>query len=219
MTDIEINVRGSHSATVPPERACVYATVSADGPTPEPVLQLVATALAQVTHSLESRLDADNGPVHRYTVDQIRKGAHRPYNQDGRQLPLVHTAAASLTVVFGDAEELAAWVVWAAALPAVAISHIEWTLTEPTRQRTERDTRLEAVRDAARRAQDYADALNLGPVHVRALSDTGLTGPTQPRVMMARAKADSGLPELSLRPENIEVSADINATFVVTGGQ
>lgn len=216
MTDVEINVRGSHSLRVPPEQATVYITVSADGPAPDPVISFVRGALAEVTATLEARHHPDRGPVTRYAVEQIRKGAHRPYNQDGRQLPLVHTATASVTATFTDFDDLSNWVDRAAALDGIGINHIEWTLTDATGRAIEREIRQEAVRDAVRRAQDYADALGLGPVTARAINDTGLSGP-QPKVMMARAMADpaGGAPEISLRPDDVEVEAQVEARFGV----
>lgn len=214
MTDVHINVRGAHSVTLPPERASVYATVSADGPAPAPVLQLVAATLAEVSASLDAQHDPERGPVTRYAVEQIHKGAHRPYNQDGRQMPLVHTASAALTATFTDFDALADWIGRVAGLDGVAINHIEWALTDEHRQAVERATRQEAVRDARRRAQDYAEALDLGPVLVRTISDTGLSGP-EPKVMMARAV--SGPPEITLRPEDVRIEAHVEATFAVSG--
>ena len=217
MTDVEINVRGSHSVTVRPERATVYAAVSADGPVPEPVVQVVAATLAEVTDHLESLHDQER--VTRYSVEQVRKGAHRPYSQDGRQLPLVHTAAASVTATFADFDALAAWVGRVALMDGVGVNHIEWTLTDATLRAVEREIRQEAVRDAVRRAQDYADALDLGPVAVRAISDTGLSGPGQPKVLMARAMADSagGPPQISLRPDDLQIETQVEARFAVSG--
>lgn len=216
MTDVQINVRGSHSVSVPPERAVVHATVSADGPSPEPVMQFVASALAEVASSLESRHDPEAGPVIRYSVEQVRKGAHRPYNQDGRQLPLVHTAAASVTATFTDFDDLGTWVDRTAAIDGVGIGYIEWTLTDTTRHAAEREIRQEAVREAQRRAQDYADAVGLGPVRVRTISDPGLSGPGEPRVLMARAMAApaGGPAEISLRPDDIVIEVGVEATFV-----
>lgn len=217
MADVEINVRGSHTATVAPERATVYAGVSAHGGEPEPVARAVAGVLSQVTATLEVLHDPDNGPVTKFVVEQIRTGAHHPYSQGGRQLPMVHTATASVTATFADFEDLASWIDLAAGMEGVGINHIEWTLTDPTRHEVERRTRQDAVRDAVRRAQDYADALELGPVAVRAISDTGLSSGPQPRVLMARAVSDPGgeAPELSLRPDDVTIEAQVEATFVV----
>lgn len=217
MTGVEINVRGSHSVTVPPELATVYAAVSADGPAPEPLVKFVASVLAGVTDSLEARHDPANGPVTRYVVEQLRKSAHRPYSQDGRQLPLVHTASASVIATFTDFGDLAAWLDRTATLDGVGVNHIEWTLTGDTRHTVEREIRQEALRDAVRRAQDYADALDLGPVAIRTISDAGLSGQAQPKVLMARAMADpaGGTPQISLRPDDIQIEVQVEAKFEV----
>jgi len=217
MTPVEITVCGSHTVSVPPQQATVYANLGAEGSAPQPVFDAVATAMADVTHSLESRRHAANPPVLKFAVDQVRRGSHRPFSRDGEQLPLVHTAAVSITATFTDFEDLAGWVGWTAGVPGLAIGYIDWALTDANRLHVERTTRQEAVRDARRRAQDYADALDLGTVTVRTISDPGLGGPPQRKVMMASAVSDptGGRPEISLRPEEVEINAQVEATFVV----
>ena len=73
MAPVEITVRGSHTVRLAPEQATVYANVAADGPDPQPVFDAVATALADVDRSLESRRHAENGPVTNFVVDQARR--------------------------------------------------------------------------------------------------------------------------------------------------
>jgi uncharacterized protein YggE len=219
MTDVEISVRGSHTVTLPPEQATVYASVSADGPDPGPVVQQVADTLAEVAASLQSAHDPDRGPVTHYAVEQIRTGAHRPYNQDGRQLPLVHTAVAPTVATFVDFDALTAWIGRTAGLPGMGVNGIDWALSAVRRRAVEREARQEALRDAKRRAQDYADALDLGAVAVRSVTDPGLSGPGQAKVVMARAVADpaGGQPEIGLRPADVEIEVYVEATFTVVG--
>ena len=83
MTPVEITVRGSHTATLPPEQATVFANLGAEGIAPQPVFDAVATALADVTASLEFRYHAKKGPVNKFVIDQVRRGSHRPVNRDG----------------------------------------------------------------------------------------------------------------------------------------
>jgi uncharacterized protein YggE len=179
----------------------------------------VSTALADVARSLESRHHAENGPLTTFTIDQIRRGSHRPFNRDGEQLPLVHTASVSITATFIDFDDLAAWVGWSVGVPGLAVGFIDWALGDDDRLRVERETRQQAVRDAVRRAQDYADALDLGPVAVRSISDPGMGPQVQRKVMMASAVAGSmgGAPEVSLRPDDVDIEAQVEATFVVRG--
>jgi uncharacterized protein YggE len=217
MAPVQITVRGTHSVALPPQQAIVYANLAGEGPTPQPVFDAVAGAMADVTASLQGRHHAKKGPVTKFVIDQIRRGSHRPFSNDGQQLPLVHTAVVAIMATFTDFDDLASWVGWSAGVPGLGISHIEWALDDGTRQRAERKTRQKALRDARRRAQDYADALDLGPVSPRVISDPDMSGPMQRKVMMASATADSisGIPAVSLRPDDVEIAAHVEATFTV----
>ena len=202
---------------VPPELATVQAAVSFDGPVAEPVFAAAAAALSRVGDSITERHHAKRGPITRYAIDQVRMGSHRPWNNEGQQLPLVHSAAVSINATFTDFDELARWVAWSAGIDGLSIGYIDWDLTDSQRRKVERSARQKAVRDAARRAQDYADALGLGSVAPCAVNDPGLGGPPQRKVMMASAVAGpmGGTPDFTLQPEDVEVNADVEATFAV----
>lgn len=217
MSDVEINVRGAHSVTLPPELGTVHVTLALEGPAPEPVFRAVTAALAEVKASLEARHHAERGPVTQYSVDQVRMGSHRPWHKDGKKLPLVHSASVTVEATFADFGVLATWVASVAGVEGLSISHLGWDLTDSRRLEVERVTRQLAVQDARRRAQDYADALDLGAVRVRSISDPGLNRPApMPRAaMLAQAAPPGGAEEFSLRPQDVDVAADVEATFVV----
>ncbi|HUL99516.1 MAG TPA: SIMPL domain-containing protein [Mycobacterium sp.] len=223
MNEIKITVRGTHTTTLPPERGTIHATLALEGPEPEPVFEAVVSKLAAVKRSIEVLHDDERGPVTWYSFDQVRRGCRRPWNKDGKQLPLVHFATVSITAKFRDFDELAKWVVWSAGVEGLTVGHIEWALTEARRLEAERTTRQQAVRDANRRAQDYADALELGSVEVRSISDPGLSRPGGSE-RRGYARADmlagaAGSEELTLRPEHVEISAEVEAAFVITAGK
>lgn len=216
MTTVEIRVRGSHTATFPPEQATVRAAVSFDGPDAEPVLAAAAAALSLINTSIEERHHPKRGPITRYAIDHVRTGAHRPWNADGKQLPLVHTAVASVTATFIDFDELTRWVAESGSIEGLTIDHVEWDLSEVKLRKVERIARQKAVRDAARRAQDYADALGLGSVAVSAVNDPGLADTVGRKVVMASAAAaGGGPPALTMRPEDVQIHAEVEATFVI----
>ena len=79
-------------------------------------------------------------------------GSRRPWHQDGKQLPLVHSASVSLAVKFRDFDELAKWVSRSSGVEGLSINYVDWALTETKRLQVERATRQKAVRDAQRRA-------------------------------------------------------------------
>ena len=219
MAPVQITVRGTHTVTVHPEQATVHAMLSGEGRSAESVFQAVAARLAEVRGSLESRHQPKNGPVTRYVIDQIRIGSHRPFHPDGEQLPPVQTASVSITATFTDFDDLAAWIRWCGHIDGLGITFIDWALTAASRRKVERKTRQQAVRDARRRAQDCADALDLGAVEVSSISDPGLGGPVQRTVLMAAASAApaAGSGDFALRPDDVEVAAEVEAVFIVHG--
>lgn len=207
MTDIRIDVRGEAFTTIDPERAVVHAGVTADGPEPGPVMEQVTRTLATIRTGLEALQVA--GSVAQFAIDQIRITAHRPWNDQGVQLPLVHTASVAITAKFSDFDAAGAW----SASDGLTVHSITWVLTEQTRAAVERQTRQQAVRNAARNAQDYADALELGTVRVVSVRDPGtVPEPQMPRMMAAM---DAGVPDISLVPEPLRITAEVHAGFTV----
>ncbi|MGH3352450.1 MAG: SIMPL domain-containing protein [Nocardioides sp.] len=213
MSEILIKVRGSHSVEVPPERGVVHAEVTFDGPAPEPVMELLRHGVQQVRDEL-ARLDHE-GAVDRFVVQRARTSAERPWHKDGKQLPLVHRGAVGLWVEFTDFDELAVWIGRSAAGEGLTVSGVSWQLTKESRLKAEREVRQEAVRQAKVRAQDYADALDLGPVSVRSINDVGVSR-ERPLAMQASAPvADMAYsaPELAFDPDDITIYAEVEAEF------
>jgi hypothetical protein len=217
----EITVRGSFTAFERPERGTVHATIAYEGPAMEPVYGRVAGDLDAVKASI-APLDEASGPVTWWAADQLRTWSRRPWNQDGKQLPVVHHASVDLEVKFRDFGALSRWVgQHIANTEGFRVSRVEWALTANRRDALQEEVRTRAVRDAAARAQQYADALGLGPVRPVALADAGMLG-NQPEAgspaAYMRAAAVGGAPDVELVPEHIEVSAKVDARFVAGAG-
>lgn len=206
MSDITIEVRGVARTVVPPETATVHAAVTLDGAEPTHVKNHVAQTVHGVREGLE-RLQW-RGALEGFWIDQLQVSAHRPWNDQGEQLPLVHTATVAIRAAFTNFNELGAWVLSS----GLTVHGIEWELTPVTRGRVERETRQAALHDAVVRAQDYADTLTLGTVRVRTIRDPG----AEREVVMMGAAAMSDV-ALELTPEPIEVEAQVLAVFGVAG--
>ncbi|HWI43065.1 MAG TPA: SIMPL domain-containing protein [Nocardioides sp.] len=123
---------------------------------------------------------------------------------------------------FRDFAALAQWVGrHVAGTEGFSLDGVRWTLTEQRRLDLERDVRTRAVQDAARRAQEYADALGLGQVRPVAVADAGMLaqgleidgigGVGYARMDVAGKEPGA---ELELSPEDIEVAASVDARFV-----
>ena len=216
----EITVRGSFSALEPPERATVRATIGYEGAEMRVVYEQVAHDLETVTDALTRLVEADPSAVASWSAEQLRTWSDRPWNQDGRQLPLVHHAAVTITVEFCDFAALSRWVgEQVDAVEGFRVDRVSWALTEARRDAVAADARARAVRDAAARAQQYADALDLGAVRPVALADAGmLSAPAHSdasAMMVSAAPAGArSAPEVELVPADIRIAATVDARFV-----
>ena len=214
----EITVRGSFAAFERPERGTVHATIAYEGPVMEPVYSRVARDLDAVKASIAPLDNKDNGPVTWWSADQLRTWSNRPWNKDGKQLPLVHHASVGFEVKFRDFGVLSRWVgEHIANTEGFRVTHVEWALTAKRREALQKEVRTRAARDAVTRAQEYADALGLGQIRPVAIADAGMFGKRPengPSVAYMRASAVGGAPEVELVPEHIEVSAEVDARFV-----
>ncbi len=218
----EITVRGTFAAFQAPERGTVHATISYEGPEMEPAYDWVARDLEAVKVSVTPLKSGDHGPVTWWSAEQLRTWSTRPWNQDGEQLPLVHHASVDIEVKFRDFASLSRWVgQHVANTYGFRVSRVEWALTTKRRTELKRQVRTRAVEDAVERAQLYADALGLGRIRPVAIADAGMLGASlhpeggaggpHPR---AAAMAVGGRPDVEFLPEDIQVSAAVDARFV-----
>jgi uncharacterized protein YggE len=190
----------------------------------EPVYDRVARDLEVVKESVIRLKDGDQGAVTWWSAQQLRTWSHRPCNDDGEQLPLVYHATVGVDVKFRDFTALSQWVgQHVVDTDGFTVSHVNWALTSKRRDELFKEVRTLAVRDAAARAQLYADALGLGMVSPRALADAGMLGAElHPEhgsaigYLRAEAAPPGGGPDVKLVPEDIKVSAAVDARFVVT---
>ena len=192
----------------------------------EPVYDHVARDLEAVKTSVARLKDGDQGAVTWWSAEQLRTWSNRPRNQDGTRLPLVHHASVGVEVKFRDFTALSRWVgEHVSNTEGFRISRVEWALTSKRRNDLAQKARTRAVRNAATRAQQYADALGLGKVTPVAIADAGMLGagmnPDGGRGvahLRAGATASGRGPDVELVPEDIEVSAAVDARFTAGDG-
>ena len=217
----EITVRGTFKAFEAPERGTVHATIAFEGPEMEPVYERVARDLEAVKASVTPLKTGDDGPVTWWSAEQLRTWSSRPWNNEGKQLPLVHHARVGIEVKFRDFAALSRWVgQHVANTEGFRVSGVEWALTSKRKDELLQEVRTRAVEDAVSRAQQYADALGLGKIRPVAIADAGMLGENPhpeggaPPARLRAASAPAGAAEVELLPEDIEVSAAVDARFV-----
>ena len=228
MADTIITVQGEHSAWYPAERATVRATIIVDGPKRDAVFAAAVSASEAVRASIETLFDKTTGPVTWWTSDSVRVWSDRPWNSDGKRLPLVFHSAIDVSAKFLDFDALSRWVEATAAIEFVTISSISWDLTVATRSSVTADVRSQAVKDAVAKATVYAEAIGLGTVTAVALADQGMLGdpssgasggaPAMQYRSALKMQAFDGAqgPTLALKPEEIAVESVVDGRFVAT---
>ncbi len=220
MSDVVFTVRGTHRIARTPERGTVFLAVGFEGPAKESVWSSTADTATRLVEEVRRLHDPAAGPVTWWAQDQLQTSAHRPWNQEGKVLPLVHSARTVVRVKFSDLPRLGSFLGEVADWPGLSVEGIDWTLTEALKVQLTRDVRAAAVRDAQVRAQEYADALGLGTVRPVEVADAGmlaqgLHAAAGEMVMMSRA--DKSGAAMTFAPEDIEISAQVDARFVAEG--
>lgn len=221
MSDIEITVQGNFTAYAPPERATVRLRVAHEGPEPSAVLAATTRAADAVRASITPLHDASSGPVTWWSSQQLYTSSHRPWNKDGKQLPLVHSARMDFEVKFSDFVAMGTWLGGLTGESGVDVSGIEWALTVARREKLVDEVRVAAVKDAMAKARSYASAFGLSTVRAIALADAGMLGEgLQPQndqgVAYSRAMKDSSGDAPQFAPSDIAVSASVDGRFIAS---
>jgi len=214
MSEVEITVRGEHETRTAPERATAHVTVRTEGPERQAVREAASAAASPVRESLAVR--HSSGTLVEWSSGQISVRAERPWNPEGKRLAPVYHASVEFRATFAEASELSLWAAEVAGVEGVEIGHVNWHLTPDTLSRVEQEVATAAVGVAVARAEAYARALGRTEVVPVSLADQGLlTRPeaAHPVMMRAMAADSAGAPALEYEPEDIVVSATVEARF------
>jgi uncharacterized protein YggE len=226
MTETVITVQGRFSAFYPAERATVEVSVHREAARRQPAFAGTLAASETVRESIVALNDHSAGPVTWWASDSIQVWTEKPWNNEGKQLPPVFHARIGFTVKFSDFDALAQWIEAVSATDSVSIGQVTWALTEARTTEVTAEVRSRAVKDAVAKASVYAQSIGLGSVHAVAIADPGMLGDQvhggggQEAAYMRVAKIGGGgggsEPALSLKPEDIEVSAVVDARFIAS---
>ncbi|MGC5628095.1 SIMPL domain-containing protein [Georgenia sp. Z1344] len=224
MSDVEITVRGSHRRFHPAERGTVHARIALEGADPKAVYDAVVRSAGRAHASITDLHDPSRGPVTWWSAQDVRTWTTRPWNKDGKQLPQVHHARTDLEVKFSDFARLSTWLREMSSVLGFAVDKVAWSLTEVRKAELVREARTGAVVNARDKAVAYAAALGLGDVRPLEVADSGMLGhdrraekPAAAPYARGAALAGSGEQDLTLLPEDIEITASVDARFVASG--
>ncbi|MRG58851.1 DUF541 domain-containing protein [Agromyces sp. CFH 90414] len=214
-----IAVTGRAEERVAPELAAVSLGIGASGPERDDVMRTTSGAHERLLTEVRE-LEAE-GAIERWSAEQLRVWSHRPWNAEGRRMPLVHEARADVEIVFRDLDRVGEWLADAATREFLAVRGVDWRLTDATlavvRERAQRG----AVQDAVAKAAVYADALGAGHPAPVELADHGMLSAAQV-VPFAAARlsapaafgaAPGGAPSTEFAPADLVIEARVDARF------
>jgi uncharacterized protein YggE len=222
MTETTITVQGRFSAYYPAERATVEVAVHHEAAKRQTAFDVTTKAAELVRGTIEALHDPAGGPITWWSSDSVQVWNEKPWNNEGRQLPPVFHARVTFTAKFSDFTALARWIESVSSVDSVTVSSIAWALTDARTTGVTAEVRSRAVKDAVAKASVYAQSIGLGSVTAVAIADPGMlgdqvhgNGPVEAGFLRA-AKVSGGAsePALSLKPEDIEVSAVVDARFI-----
>jgi uncharacterized protein YggE len=220
VADTIITVQGKFSALYPPERVTVSLSLHHDAAERGPAFSATVASSNEVHNSINRLVDVDAAAIVRWSSDSVQVWSERPWTSDGTLAAEVFHARATVSVTFGTIASLAPWIEEVVALSGVNIDALEWALTPARLTATTTEVRSRAVQDAVTKATVYAQALGLATVRAIAVADPGMLGDqVQGNAPVAAkfsrtATSTEGAPALSLTPEQIEVTAAVDARFV-----
>jgi uncharacterized protein len=219
-----ITVQGTHVAWFDAERATVEVSAAFDGPKREEVFARATQTAAEVTAEITPLHDPAAGPITWWSSDRVNVWSDRPWNHDGKRLPLVYHATIGIRAKFSDFEALSRFVEKLAVMEGVNVGGIAWDLTDERRKAVTDDVRRRAVQDAVEKASTYASAAGVGAPSVIAVADPGMLGdghgggigpaPLMERMSFkAQAMDAGGGAPLALSPEQIQVATSVDVRF------
>lgn len=225
MSEVVISVRGEHEERFPPEEGVVHLSVRTEGPERGEVVERLAAAAERLRADLTAR--KEQGDVREWSSQRVSVWADRPWNANGKRLAPVHYASVDFSATFTDFAALSWWVTDVAERDGVQVNGVQWRLTRETAKKAEADVAARAVQVAVDRATAYASAIGRATVTPVEIADLGLMQrpepvmPLMPRMakaeaFMAAADAGGGGPVVELQPEEIVVTAGVEARFTAS---
>jgi uncharacterized protein YggE len=218
MSEVIITVRGENETRVAPERAVAHVSAALDGPDRGSVVERIAGLAFPVREDLAARKEA--GTVVEWSSQRVSVWADRPWNNEGKQLDLVHHASVEFTATFTDFMVLSDWLGDIAQRDGLQVGTVDWQLSPETQAHIEREVATAAVAVAVDRATAYAAAIGLATVTPVEIADLGLLtdgreSAPSPRMFAKAAMAmdTAGPGAIDFQPDDIVVAAAVEARF------
>lgn len=170
----------------------------------------------QLSPKTEEGLPSPTAPVTIFSMTGLRTSTWIPKDRDGNPLAAVHEAVTTFTITFRDFSKLAEVTSAVFTKPSVSIDGTDWRLTDQMREQAGTETRKAALRDAIKKADEYADVPGVEVV-ASEITDHGSTagGRTKQTARKpGREMSRGGVEGLTIEPEEVEVYHRVEVKFV-----
>jgi len=215
---MQISVQGEQRVRVAPERAELHLSVTRQGPDRARVVAAVTATANQVGRELGA-LQA-SGAVERYAIEPLRTYSSKKTPSSAERI----TASVDARVTFADFEALGRYTADLGGRTGVQLSWVRWSLTDATADRLRDECIAGAIGRARDRASSMARAAGADDIEIVEIADPGLLSGGETRTMLgggrelsamaARGLAMEEAEAVEIRPEEIEVGAQLQVRFV-----
>jgi len=192
-----------------------------EGPKKDEVVHAVTELVARMSTRVARDHNPDSGPITWYSQGQLQNSAHRPWNKDGVQLPMVYTSQADMKVKFSALGQLFAFIEEISTWTGVLVRWVEWTLTEVSKRAVTELAQTEAVKDAHAKAQRYAQVACYSVIRPLGIADIFLllesSQTARPLPVGGRARGISSANDVQVfAPEDVKIECTVDAEFETT---
>lgn len=218
---MEITVRAAAQGRRVPEIAVLTVRASHESGHQQEASSAAHTLMKQLADQVRQIQSERPEIVDRLVISPVGTRSWRPWNNEGRQLPLRHESSGQVQIALTDFDLVARLTQEWSAVEGLNLGAPRWELTDDSQRELEAEVTTEAVRMCRQRAQVMAEASDCHEVTPLQVADTGLLerpnaeAMPAPGVMMARsgAAADSADAGFDLSPREITVRVQVEARY------
>ena len=226
MAPLEIELSGTSVIARHAERAVLSVKVSSEGPSQETVSNDVtstsnnlAIKFKELAPRSEDGSTTSDAPVTIFSMTSMRTSSWTPtisHNNEAVQLPRQYEAVTMFKVIFRNFYKLGEVTGALFKTPHTTIEGTEYILTDQTKEDLGSESRKAALRDAIRKAQDYADVVGKKAVAVEISEQSYSVGmrTKQSARRSDRAVSASYVDGLTVEPEDVELRSSVEVKFV-----
>lgn len=166
--DFSIDVKGEADILLPAERAILSIQVNAQSQDKKQTTEATVSAARKVEAYLRETTapkDGQKSSIDHWTRTSLTESNHAPYdNENKKYLPREYQAIVDFSIRLQKFSALGKTIHDLVAVEYVRSNGVQWILTDETIEAQKSKLRIEAAKEASRRAQDYAKALGYSQV-------------------------------------------------------